>query len=289
LSRQCLLTVFAVVLLSNSALAIKPETNYPQTPSDWRLDYEEITFVTQDSLMLVGWFIPAASCKVSQTTPKEYPTIICVDGDAGNMGYQGRYAYSFANAGLNVLLFDWRGFGKSCEWKMDRDDLVYPEFVSDLDAAIDYLKKRKDIDPHRIGLFGYSTGAYLIFGCAEHRNDIGTIVVRALISTIPAALKNLKEIAPDRELRLPHGYPEEWYPVNAAPRIHCPVFLIVGALDDRSTPEMSKEVYKALPGEKELWIVEGATHGYPQGPEFIKTEEFFKRVIAFFKKHLGKE
>ena len=244
--------------------------------------------MTRDSLKLAGWFLPASGSGGTPERPAGNPSVICVLGDAGNIGSQGMYAFHFVKAGLNVLVFDWRGFGKSDEWSIETADLVHPEFITDLDAAIDYVKTREDVDPDRIGLFGYSTGAYLIFGCAEHRDDIGAIAVRGLISTIPEALKNLKAIYPNRELRLPRGYPEDKYPLNVAPRIGCPAFLVVGALDDRSTPSMSEAVYKALPGEKELWIVEGATHGAPNGPEFVKRQEFFERVPAFFLKHLAK-
>ena len=66
------------------------------------------------------------------------------------------------------------------------------------------------------------------------------------------------------------------------------MFLIVGELDNRSTPEMSKQVYDALKYEKDFWIVQNATHGYPRGPEFSEMDLFFKKTITFFKKHLLK-
>jgi fermentation-respiration switch protein FrsA (DUF1100 family) len=68
--------------------------------------------------------------------------------------------------------------------------------------------------------------------------------------------------------------------------VNLPVFLVVGEKDERTPPWMSETILKKLPGPKALWVVPGAAHGGPSGPELIGYPEFFERTARFFRQHL---
>ena len=57
--------------------------------------------------------------------------------------------------GIGVLRYDDRGFGKSTG---DFQKAITPDFASDVESAVAYLKSRKDIDQKKIGLIGHSEG-----------------------------------------------------------------------------------------------------------------------------------
>ncbi len=302
-----LLLTFALIVFS---FALRPEREYKAIPSDYGIIYREVEFLTADNLKLKGWFIPAQdtvgilNSVIGRLVPvpdelkpdvREYktdttrkPTIIICDGDAGNMTQFIFYAYHFFTKGYNVFLFDWRGFGKSSDWQTEQDRLCYTEYIDDYDATIGFVKKQPEVDTTRIGVMGFSTGAYLSFAIIAKRNDISAYVGRALMSSFDELLPVLKQSLPGRNFMAPENYPEELLPINAAEKIKIPVFLIVGEKDNRTPVWMSEKIMVKLNGPKELWIVPKAEHGGINGPEFINYPEFFDRVLAFFDKYLKK-
>jgi len=312
LIRMVLAPVIVLFLLANSLHALKPQREYPATPSEYGIIYKEVAFQTVDSLNIKGWFFSAqdttgiANTVIGRHVPvppelkrnprpyltldkKKKPTIIICSGDAGNMTHLIFYAYHLFTRGFNVLTFDWRGFGESDDWPIEQDQLIYAEFLLDYDAAIDFVKNQPEVDSRRIGLLGFSTGAYLSFAMVAKRNDIAAYAGRALLTSFDDLLANLREVKPDRNFRAPKDYPKKLLPINAAPQISIPVFLIVGEKDNRTPPWMSEKIIEELKGPKELWIVPEAEHGGRFAPEFKHYPEFFMRLATFFDKYLNKQ
>jgi hypothetical protein len=78
--------------------------------------------------------------------------------------------------GIAVLRYDKRGVGKSTgDYAVATSD----DFASDAEAGIAYLKTRKEIDPHRIGLIGHSEGGLIAPLIASRGNDVAWIVLLA--------------------------------------------------------------------------------------------------------------
>jgi uncharacterized protein len=304
-----LVLVFFLLLTSSLSYALKPERQYHAIPSDYGIVYRQVVIQTADSLKLKGWFFPAqdtsgiANSIIGRIVPvpqelkpkprlyttvgdSRKPTIIICDGDAGNMTQLIFYGYHLFTRGYNVLLFDWRGFGESSDWPTEEDRLCYAEFITDYNAAVDFLKHQPEVDTMRIGVMGFSTGAYLSFAIAAKRNDIAAYVGRALLTSFADLLPILKQVSPDRKFLPPENYPIELLPVNAAKKVSIPVFLIVGEKDNRTPVWMSKKIADELKGPKELWIVPNAEHGGMNGPEFITYPEFFNKIAEFYSKYL---
>jgi hypothetical protein len=78
--------------------------------------------------------------------------------------------------GVAVLRFDKRGIGKSTG---NYDQATTDDFASDVEAALAYVKTRKEIDSRKIGLIGHSEGGAIAPIVATHSNDVAWIVLLA--------------------------------------------------------------------------------------------------------------
>lgn len=64
----------------------------------------------------------------------------------------------FPKAGVGVFYYDPRGTGESTgRW----GQAAFTDFADDANAAIQYLKQRKEIDPDRIGIIGLGEGGWI--------------------------------------------------------------------------------------------------------------------------------
>jgi uncharacterized protein len=78
--------------------------------------------------------------------------------------------------GIAVLRFDKRGIGKSTG---DYANATTEDFANDAEAALAYLKTRKDIDPKKIGLIGHSEGGLIAPLIATRSKEVAWIVLLA--------------------------------------------------------------------------------------------------------------
>jgi pimeloyl-ACP methyl ester carboxylesterase len=303
---KIIILFFAFGLFSLKSFAVIPDRTYRFYPEKMGLIYKELNVATPDGLRIKTWFFPAQDTLSTSELDKAWenpvkrkyklldstkrPTIIICNGDAGNMSWQqlGHVQY-FASKGYNVATFDWRGYGESSEWPMERDYLVYTEFLIDYEAVIRQVLLQTEVDTSRIAVFGWSTGAYLSMAAARKYENIKCLIAIGLMTSfdevIPELNKALKTRDGNRNRIVPNDYVKEIQPIYLAPTFKKATFLIVGELDDRSPVWMSEKIYAQLPDKKELWIIEEAEHGGMKGPhrDFALLN---KRIVEFLDKNL---
>lgn len=78
--------------------------------------------------------------------------------------------------GFAILRVDDRGVGKTTG---SAKDATTQDFAYDAEAALAYLKTRREIDPAHIGLIGHSEGGLIAELLASKRKDIGFVVLLA--------------------------------------------------------------------------------------------------------------
>ncbi len=122
-----------------------PTRDQPATPADWGFKYEDLKFKSADGTALHGWFVAPKNQQ-----PKG--TIVFSHGNAGSLGHHLGFVMWLAEAGYNVMMYDYRGFGKS-SGTVDRRGMI-----NDVKAALAYAMARKDIDPKRVISYGHSLG-----------------------------------------------------------------------------------------------------------------------------------
>jgi uncharacterized protein len=78
--------------------------------------------------------------------------------------------------GIAVLRYDKRGIGKSTG---NYENATTADFASDAEAAVAFLRSRKEIDNQRIGLIGHSEGGVIAPMIASRSSDVVWIVLLA--------------------------------------------------------------------------------------------------------------
>ena len=285
--------------------AIIPDTVYIRKPESMGLIYKNLEVITNDGYKIETWFFPAQSPlsegelrdlngnrRTYETQDEtKRPTIIVCNGDAGNMSYFQLYlAKSWTSRGFNVVTFDWRGFGKSSPFAMDRNYLCYTEMLEDYRAVVRTTSEQEEVLNVAIAVVGWSTGAYLSMITAYTDDLVNAFVGRSLPTDfddfIPLVMKYKNKTR--NELLVPEDFPTELMPVHIAPEFGKPLFLIVGENDFRTPVWMSRKIIESVPGTtpKELMIVENAAHGGKEEPILIAFDDFIKRTSDFLMDNL---
>ena len=285
--------------------AIIPDTVYIRKPESMGLIYKNLEVITNDGYKIETWFFPAQSPlsegelrdlngnrRTYETQDEtKRPTIIVCNGDAGNMSYFQLYlAKSWTSRGFNVVTFDWRGFGNSSPFAMDRNYLCYTEMLEDYRAVVRTTSEQEEVLNGAIAVVGWSTGAYLSMITAYTDDLVNAFVGRSLPTDfddfIPLVMKYKNKTR--NELLVPEDFPTELMPVHIAPEFGKPLFLIVGENDFRTPVWMSRKIIESVPGTtpKELMIVENAAHGGKEDPILIAFDDFIKRTSDFLMDNL---
>src|SRR5579872_5769339 len=76
------------------------------TPAAYGLAFNDLDLKTSDGVKIKGWFIP-------EERPAIALTLLFCHGNAGNLSHRLGKLQIFHHIGLNVLLFDYRGYGQS--------------------------------------------------------------------------------------------------------------------------------------------------------------------------------
>lgn len=166
-AKVSLVIVFMVnVLFSTNAYALKPERQYAATPDVVGVKYEAYKIKVNDSVTLNSW--------VCLQNDLKRPFIIISGPDAGNMANSLGQAKALYDEGYNVVLYDYRGFGESSDFKMNPNMVYYNEFSEDLSKTIKFVIDK--FQPKSIVLYGLSMGTIV-----SRMNINGTGVVKGLI------------------------------------------------------------------------------------------------------------
>lgn len=157
------LSIMLLMYFFQDHLIFHPTKNIHSTPADLGVTYEEVELETADGVQLHGWFIPAEG---------DDRTIILFHGNAGNIANRIYLINSLRELGINIFIFDYRGYGKS-EGSPDEDGLY-----SDGRAAWQYITEVRSIDPQKVILFGRSLGSAVATRLAEEY-EAGALILDA--------------------------------------------------------------------------------------------------------------
>jgi pimeloyl-ACP methyl ester carboxylesterase len=162
------LTICIVFSRTQWELVLHPSRSVTTTPAALGLAFTEVHFADDAAgqPQLDGWWIPAASTS-NPAAPASNPavfTALLLHGSSGSISDALPQAATLHNAGLDVLLFDYRGFGHSAG---HHPTAAFMQ--ADADSAYTYLTATRGLPPNTLLAYGNGLGASLAIQlCAEH-------------------------------------------------------------------------------------------------------------------------
>ena len=231
------------------------------TPQQAGMDYQEVT-INAAGEKLHGWFVPA---------PHARGVVLFFHGNAGNISHRLDYLRMFRELGYSVLIFDYRGFGKSSGEPSEIGT------YQDAEAAWNYLVETRRVAPSSIVLFGESLGGAVAAWLAARVRPHAMIITSSFTS-LPDLGAKLYPLFPVRLLAR-YEYNTRKY-LQAAT---CPV-LIVHSREDEIVPfAHGEQLYAAAHEPKQLLEI----HGGHNTSLILSRDLWMKGVGAFLDRHMG--
>lgn len=217
-----------------------PGRQLEATPRDVNLAYEELHVRTADGETLHGWFIPAQQAGV---------TLLFCHGNAGNISHRLESIALFNSLGLNVLIFDYRGYGQST------GEVSEQGLYEDVAAMWRLLTDSKGMKPADIVLFGRSLGSAVASQLATKVRP-GGVILESSFASVSAMAAKLYPFFPTRWLaryRLSN--------VRHVKAMQAPL-LVIHSQDDEIIPfQQGEQVFAAAHEPKRFLRIHGSHNG----------------------------
>ncbi len=206
------------------------------SPIDINLEYEEVRLTPNGSDVLFGWYIPHSSPRA---------TMIFFHGNGGNISHRLEKIRIFNDLGLNIFIFDYRGYGISS------GTLGELSSYEDARAAYQFVTEEKAIPANEIIFYGESLGAAIGSWTAKEFSH-GALI-------IDSGFTSIAEMGQ-------HYYP--FLPVNIISRIRYPTLqylkeinsplLVIHSIEDEIIPfEFGQKLYDSANSPKTLLQING--------------------------------
>jgi len=212
------------------------------TPEMVGIDYEAVNFGTDGGQQLSGWFVPG--------TGSTEVTWLWFHGNGGNIGHRvEEIAQIHQRLGVNLFIFDYRGYGKS-EGRASEQSTYH-----DARAALQYLRRRSEVDPEKVVYFGRSLGAAISVELAVEHPPMGMILV--------APFASLGDMAKIAYPQIPFAYWLAGNRYNSLARINrvtVPSIIIHGERDEIVPISQGHKLYQAANQPKQFLGLPAAGH-----------------------------
>jgi hypothetical protein len=247
-----LLLIVSVLLMSGcTAVFFQPMERQVYSPADLRLDYQDVYFASQDGTRLHGWWLPASG--------RASGSVLFLHGNAENISTHIGSVRYLPQQGLNILLMDYRGYGRS-------DGNAYLQgALTDVEAGLVQLVKLDGTG--NLAVFGQSLGAALaILGVAnsEYKDAIEVLVA-------DSSFTGFRDIAREKlgaswltwllQWPLAMTITGDHRPADAIASLPPTALLLVHSRADEVIPfHHGETLYELAREPKQLWVVDNARH-----------------------------
>ena len=221
------------------ALLYFPSRPIIETPDPAGLDYRDLTLETDDGERLHGWWIGARAGALGH--------LLLCHGNAGNVGDRVVHAGLLTAVGFDVLLFDYRGYGRSSGSPSEEGT------YRDARAALACLLEQPGVDPARVFYFGESLGGAVALDLALERPPAGLLLL--------SAFTGVREMSRLHYPFVPAVLVPDVYPtLRRMHELHAPLFVLHGERDEIVPLSQGRALFEAAPGPKRMHVFPGLGH-----------------------------
>jgi pimeloyl-ACP methyl ester carboxylesterase len=230
--------------------------------------YEDVYFNSKNGSKLHGWYFD---------TPGAKYTVLFNHGNGANLSYRGEELALLLKNHVNILTYDYQGYGLS------EGEPTQPKVLQDSRAAYDYLVETKHISPDRIIIFGESLGTAIAGNLASKVKCAGVILQCPLASVKRRGVELLFPLA---------LYPDFLWVESGLSNVskfagdHEPLLMIAGTIDPMIPIAHADDLYNAASQPKTYVRVEGAGH---TGDEKLLGAPEYARALKEFIANLDKK
>jgi len=228
------------------------------SPKEVWLEYEDVFFKTDDGVEINAWFIPAKDARF---------TILFSHGNAGNISHRIEKLKFFHDLGCNVLIFDYRGYGKSNGSPSEAG------FYKDIQAAYGYLLSRNIAAEDIVG-YGESIGGAVTIDLAS-KKKLKALVVDCTFSNAPDMVKVAYPF-------LPYWvFASRWDSLDKIKSISVPKLMIHSVNDEIVPFKLGRKLFDAAPNPKEFLSIRGGHNSC-----FFESKDILREKMSEFIKKL---
>lgn len=236
-----------------------PERELATTPRAYGFAYEDVWLTTEDGVRAHGWFVPAPSARA---------TLLFLHGNGGNISHRLEKIAIFRRLGLNVLIVDYRGYGRS-EGKPNEEGTY-----RDARAAWRYLTQTRGLAASTIVVYGESLGGAVAARLGTEHTP-RALIVESSFTSVPDLGAEIYPWLPVRLLAR-YAYPAK----DSLTQVQGPV-LIVHSRDDEIVPfHHGERLFAAAREPKHLLEIRGGHNdGFiVSGAQYVEGLQTFLRV-----------
>ncbi|NIP47738.1 MAG: alpha/beta fold hydrolase [Gammaproteobacteria bacterium] len=244
------------IFLFQPRLVYFPMKAMAATPAAIGLRYEDVILETAAGTTVHGWYLPGR---------ENARTLLFLHGNAGNISHRLDSLHLFHQLGLNVLIIDYSGFGRSGGKPGEQ------QTYEDARLAWRYLTDTRGVAPARIVIFGRSLGGGVATWLAS-RETPGGLILESSFTSVPALARKYYPIFPMRWLaRIRYDN------ASRLPQVRCPV-LIAHSRDDEIVPiEHGRALFALARDPKRFLEMRGGHNG-----GFLVSGESYRAGLARF-------
>jgi len=245
-------------------LVFKPDKQIAGHPSQFGLEFEEVWLETSDRVRLHAWHFPG---------PREL-ALVWFHGNRGNISQRlDTVRLLHDHLGLSILLFDYRGYGRS-EGRPSEQGLY-----RDGEAAVQWVRQHPRLGNQPIVFFGRSLGSAVAVEMATRSQPSGVVLEAAFPSIQEVAKKSLsgRIITP--------LFLTRFNTAAKIQRINAPVLIIHGDRDEDVPITHGLRLFQQCNQPKWLYTVSGAGH---HDVMQVAGEKYFEALGRFIERIEGK-
>ena len=208
-------------------------------PAAHGLDVEDVWFDAEDGTRLHGWWIES---------PGASGTLLYCHGNNGNITNRIAVLLDLRRLDLNILAFDYRGYGRS-------EGVPFEEgLYRDVRAAWDHLIAERAALPASILLFGHSLGGAVAVDGALHR-EVAGLVVQSSFTQVRDMARTIYPGVP-----LHYIARNQFRSIEKVARLAMPKLFIHGGADPTVPLPLGRTLYEGAAAPKEWYEVPRAGH-----------------------------
>ncbi len=200
----------------------------------------DVVLETEDGLRLGAWYLPGRA--------PDAAGVLVANGNAGHRGLRAPLARALGEAGLSVLLFDYRGYAGNPGTPSEGG------LALDVRAARTFLLDEAGVPGDRLLYFGESLGAAVVAELATEHPPAGLVLRSPFVDLASVGAVHYPFLPVRALLR-------DRYPVaEHVARVQAPTTVVYGSRDSIVPPDQSRAVADAAAGLHRRVEVPGADH-----------------------------